>query len=139
MTKGFSLIEVELSLLVLSMGVLSVVGLYPLGFRECTAAKDDMLAVAASESVMSRVVSALSDTNLAWSTWKEAAESGTVGGLPGAADFMSEVPPDWSSRLTVTEGDAARMCVRLQVSPRPKALEAAPQFYTEVRFQGRTR
>lgn len=134
--RGFTLIEVELSLLVLAMGVLAAVGLYPLGFRESAAAKNDIRAVAAAEGTMSRVVAALSDTNLAWNVWKEVAASGDVSALPSGGDVLADVPQGWASRVRVVDCGEARICVAVKVSPRIGTLESAPLFYSEVRFQG---
>lgn len=136
--KGFTLIEVELSLLTLSMGVLGVVSLYSLGFRESGFAREELRATAAAEGAMSRIVSTLSDTNLSWRVWQDIASSGDLSGLADGAACFSDVPPGWASRLTVTKGDPARLCVGVRVSPREGTLDSAPLFYTEVRFQGRT-
>lgn len=136
--KGFTLIEVELSLLTLSMGVLGVISLYSLGFRESGFAREEMRATAAAEGAMSRIVSTLSDTNLSWRVWQDIASSGDLSGLADGAACFSDVPPGWASRLTVTKGDPTRLCVGVRVSPREGTLDSAPLFYTEVRFQGRT-
>lgn len=136
--KGFTLIEVELSLLTLSMGVLGVVSLYSLGFRESGFAREEMRATAAAEGAMSRIVSTLSDTNLSWRVWQDVASSGDITALPDGASCLADVSPDWASRLTVTADDPARLCVGVRVSPRVGTLDSAPLFYTEVRFQGRT-
>ena len=135
--RGFSLIEAELSLLVLSVGALAAVGLYSLGFRESAAARDDVLAAAAAEGALSRVVSALSDTNLTWSAWKGIAETGEVGDFGGAPGWFGELPEKWASRLSVAADEPSRLCVRVQVAPRRGLLDSAPVFYSEVRFQGR--
>lgn len=136
--RGFTLIEVELSLLTLSMGVLCVVGLYSLGFRESRFAREELRTVAVAEGVMSRVVSALSDTNLSWRAWQEVSSSGDLSVLPDGTACLTDVPSGWASHLTVTSGDPARLCVGVRVSPREGTLDSAPLYYTEVRFQGRT-
>lgn len=136
--KGFTLIEVELSLLTLSMGVLGVVGLYSLGFRESGFAREDMRATEAAEGVMSRVVSALTDTNLSWRVWQDVSSTGDLSSLPEGSSCLTDVPPGWSTRLTVTADEPARLNIGVRVSPREGTLDSAPLFYTEVRFQGRT-
>lgn len=133
--RGFTLIEVELSIFVVAMGVLGVAGLYPLGFRESRFAREELVAVAAAEGAMSRAVSALSNTNLAWSAWQEVAQSGDLSALDDA--LLADLPAGWASRLTVTAGEPARLCVGVRVSPLPGTLDSAPLFYSEVRFQGR--
>lgn len=136
--RGFTLIEVELSLLTLSMGVLGVVGLYSLGLRESGFAREEMRATEAAEGVMSRVVSSLTDTNLSWRVWRNISSAGDLSALPEGDACLADVPPGWFSRLTITADDPARLCVGVRVAPREGALDAAPLFYTEVRFQGRS-
>lgn len=136
--RGFTLIEVELSLLTLTMGVLGVVGLYSLGFRENRFADEEIRAAAAAEGAMSRVVSALTDTNLSWRVWQNIAASGDLAALPDGAEYFVDLPQGWVSQLTVTPGDPARLCVGVRVAPRKGTLDSSALFYTEVRFQGKT-
>lgn len=134
MRRGMTLVEVELALFVFAVGVLAMAGLYPLGFRENRQAQEDVSVAAAAESVMSRIVSSLSDTNLTWSAWREIAASGSV---ESCGDVLVDVPPGCRTRITVTEGDPARLCVGVRVARSEVLLDSTPLFYTEVRFQGR--
>ena len=70
MKKGFSLLEVNLAMFVMAMGVLSMVALYPLGFREAEQSREDVAAAAYCESVLNSMASALSATNIGWRAWR---------------------------------------------------------------------
>ena len=69
MKKAFTLIEVNLAMLIMAGGILSIVGLYALGFRENRQSREDVAATALADSVMSPLVMALSATNLTWSSF----------------------------------------------------------------------
>lgn len=71
MRKAFTLIEVNLAMLIMAGGILSVVGLYALGFRENRQSREDVAATALADSVMSPLVMALSATNVTWSSFKQ--------------------------------------------------------------------
>ena len=80
MKKAFTLLEVNLAMFVMAIGVLSMIALYPLGFRESDQSREDVAAAAYCESVMNSLASALSSTNLPWSSWaKLAREDGGCG------------------------------------------------------------
>ena len=66
MKRAFTLIEVNLAILVMAGGILSVVGLYSLGFRENRQSAEDVAAAAYADAVLSPLVMALSSTNVTW-------------------------------------------------------------------------
>ena len=136
--KGFTLIEIELALLTLSLGVLGVLGLYSLGFRESGLAREEVRAVAAAEGVMSRIVASLSDTNLSWRVWRNVSSSGDLSDLPNGPSCFADLPSGWASDLVLTSDDPSRIGIALRVSSKKGTLPSAPLFYSEVRFQGRT-
>ena len=68
--RGFTLMEVNLAVFVMAMGILAMVGLYPLGFRESQQSRDDVAAAILADTVFSAATAALSATNCAWSDWK---------------------------------------------------------------------
>ena len=70
MKKAFTLIEVNLAMLIMAGGILSIVGLYAFGFRENRQSREDVAATALADSVMSPLVMALSATNTKWSTFR---------------------------------------------------------------------
>lgn len=77
MRKAFTLIEVNLAMLIMAGGILSVVGLYALGFRENRQSREDVAATALADSVMSPLVMALSATNVTWTSFRN------LGSYPG--------------------------------------------------------
>ena len=68
--KGFTLMEVNLAILIMAGGILSIVGLYSLGFRESRQSSEDVAATAYADAVISPLAMAISATNLKWSVFK---------------------------------------------------------------------
>lgn len=69
MKKAFTLMEVNLAILIMAGGVLSVLGLYSLGYRENSQSRDDVASAAYADAVISPLVMSLSATNLKWSSF----------------------------------------------------------------------
>ncbi len=69
-SPAFTLIEVNLAMLIMAGGILSVVGLYALGFRENRQGREDVAAAAYADAVISPLVQAISSTNVTWSNFK---------------------------------------------------------------------
>ena len=72
MRRAFTLIEVNLAMLVMAVGVLSIVGLYAHGYRESAQSREDVEAAALADHVISPLVMAISHTNQKWSVFREA-------------------------------------------------------------------
>ena len=70
MKKAFTLIEVNLAMLIMAGGILSIVGLYSFGFRESRQSREDIAMTAIADSVISPLVMAISATNLKWSVFR---------------------------------------------------------------------
>lgn len=88
MKKAFTLIEVNLAMLIMAGGILSVVGLYALGFRENRQSREDVAATAFADSVMSPLVMALSATNVTWSSFRQ------IGNYPSAKGWAGYLNSD---------------------------------------------
>ena len=71
MRRAFTLIEVNLAMLIMAGGILSIVGLYALGFRENRQSREDVAATAMADSFISPLVAALSATNVLWSSFRD--------------------------------------------------------------------
>ena len=67
---GFTLIEVNLAIFVMAVGVLSLVSLYSFGYRENQQSAEDVQAAAVSEYCLNAMVAALSSTNMSWTAWR---------------------------------------------------------------------
>lgn len=64
--KAFTLMEVNIAIFIMSVGVLSMVSLYSLGYREQTQGKDDVQAAAVAETYIAPLVAMLSNPKLGW-------------------------------------------------------------------------
>ena len=69
--RGFTLIEVNLAMLIMAGGILSIVGLYAFGFRENRQGREDVASSALADAVVSPLVMAISATNLKWSAFRQ--------------------------------------------------------------------
>ena len=135
--KGFSLMEVLVSLAVFGLGALTIVGLFPLGLREGRLASEDTQVAVAAESVMSRALSCLSDTNLTWNVWRQIAAECSLDPLPAQGDILRGLPSGYVCRLTVISPDERTLGVAVRVARTAGQLDFSPITYSEVRFQGR--
>ena len=70
MRKAFTLIEVNLAMLIMAGGILTVVGLYSFGFRENRQSREDVAGAALADAVMSPLIMAISNTNVNWSAFR---------------------------------------------------------------------
>ena len=68
--RGFTLIEVNLAMMIMAVGALSIVGLYAFGYRESTQSREDVEATALADQVISPLVMAVSHTNQKWSVFR---------------------------------------------------------------------
>ena len=86
MKRSFTLMEVNLAILIMAGGILSIVGLYSLGFRENRQSVEDVATAAYADAVISPLVMAISSTNLKWSVFR------TIPSFPseaGWADYFN--------------------------------------------------
>ena len=72
---GFTLMEVNLAVFIMASGVLAMVSLYPLAYRENQQSVDDVRAAAYADAVFNRVAATLSARNLSWSDWESSVQS----------------------------------------------------------------
>lgn len=70
MKRAFTLIEVNLAILIMAGGILAMVSLYSFGYRENSQSREDVAGAAIADAVMSPLVMACSATNLKWSVFK---------------------------------------------------------------------
>ena len=86
--KAFTLIEVNLAIFIMAGGVLAMISLYSLGFRESKQSREDVASAAIADEVLNPLVVALSSRKLKWSEWRglsfSSVSSGSGSGLSGA-------------------------------------------------------
>jgi Tfp pilus assembly protein PilV len=85
--SGFSLIEVNMSVFVLAIGVLSMAVLYPLGLRESIQSQADLKQSMFADYVLNMAVAAASSTNVNWSEWSLWAGTYNMGGSDPGTEF----------------------------------------------------
>ena len=70
MKKAFTLMEINLAILIMATGILSMISLYSLGFRQSSQSREDVAGTAFADAVISPIVMACSDTSLKWSQFR---------------------------------------------------------------------
>ena len=70
--RAFTLIEVNLAILVMAGGVIGMVSLFSLGLRENRQSVEDVASAGFADAVFAPLVATLSATNLTWSAWCQA-------------------------------------------------------------------
>lgn len=83
--SGFTLVEVNLAIFIMAVGVLSMCALYGLGYRENRQSEEDVYATAYADSVLAPLVAGLSSPQLKWSDWvrigEEVSSEAQTGGI----------------------------------------------------------
>ncbi len=69
---AFTLMEVNLAVFIMAVGVLAMASLYPLGFRESQQSRDDVHAAITANEVLGQLTAALSSRNITWDHWVKA-------------------------------------------------------------------
>lgn len=68
--SAFTLMEVNLAIFIMAVGALTLVALYPFGFKETEQSREDVMAAATADDILNQVAATLSATNVPWSKWK---------------------------------------------------------------------
>jgi len=71
MKRAFTLIEVNLAMLIMAGGILSMVGVYAFGFRENRQGREDVKSAALADAVVSPLIMAISATNVTWNNFQK--------------------------------------------------------------------
>ncbi|MGN0847621.1 MAG: hypothetical protein ACI4RA_09590 [Kiritimatiellia bacterium] len=72
---GFTLMEVNLAIFIMATGVLAMVSLYPLGYRENQQSRDDVWAASEADRIFNQLHAALSERSIKWNDWLSAVRS----------------------------------------------------------------
>ena len=75
MRQAFTLMEVNLAIFIMAAGVLGMVSLYSLGFRESRQSEEDVAASGFADAFFAPLVAGLSATNMTWQQWCQAVPS----------------------------------------------------------------
>ena len=78
--RAFTLIEVNLAIFIMAGGVLAMISLYSLGFRESKQSREDVSSAAIADEVLNPLVVALSSRKLKWSEWRGLSFQSVSGG-----------------------------------------------------------
>lgn len=73
--KAFTLMEVNLAIFIMAVGLLAMVALYPLAYRESRQSQDDVKAAAAADCVLNTLSATLSSRNITWDDWEQGISS----------------------------------------------------------------
>lgn len=73
--KAFTLMEVNIAIFIMSVGILSMVSLYSLGYREQSQSREDVEAAAMAENFIAPLVSMLSNSDLDWDAFNRVSTS----------------------------------------------------------------
>ncbi len=80
MKKAFTLLEVNLAIMIMAGGILSILSLYGLGQRENRQSREDVAAAAYADAVLSPLIIALSATNVTWEAFNSIRSSPSESG-----------------------------------------------------------
>lgn len=83
MRKGFTLVEVNLAIFIMAVGVLTMCGLYALGYRENRQSVEDVASVSFADTYLAPLVQGLSALDMKWSDWC------TIGNPPSRSEMRS--------------------------------------------------
>ena len=109
---GFTLVEVNLAIFVMAVGVLSMCALYAFGYRENRQSEEDVFATAYADSYLAPLVAGLSSPLLDWNAWQQ------IGNEVSSAAQESGIDACWPANGwrdyvdTRTEGDETRYRVK---------------------------
>lgn len=121
MKKAFTLMEVNLAIMIMAGGILVVLGLYNLGYRETRQGREDIVAASYADAVLSPLVMALSSTNVTWRTFSEIQSSPSEFGWGSYLNSNGFVDNDPESK-----GRAAFQSIMSKVGAEAKVSSAWP-------------
>lgn len=86
------MMEVNLAIFIMAVGAITLVALYPFGFKETEQSREDVIAAATADDLLNQITAVLTSTNIPWSKWKTIAGSGKKGILPanGWYDYVGK-------------------------------------------------
>ena len=73
--SGFTLMEVNLAVFIMAAGVLAMISLYPLAYRENSQSVEDVKAAAYADAAFNQIAGILSARNITWDEWRSRVEN----------------------------------------------------------------
>ena len=98
--SAFTLMEVNLAIFIMAVGVLGMVSLYSLGFRESRQSEEDVASAGIADAFFAPLVAGLSATNMTWSGWCNAVPDVSSDSCNGLAPQNG-----WASYVTRMDAD----------------------------------
>ena len=158
---GFSLMEVNMAIFVMAVGILGLVALFPLGLRESTQGQADLKQSMFADYMLNQAVAAASRSDVTWTEWEGWAgshrprEQSTVSLGNSVPPFIAKylTTPDWANAPKKDQQYKIACClvpgfsdriigIMVQSSDLVKSVSKYNQFsnnpvyYAEVMFQG---
>ena len=122
--KAFTLIEVNLAIFIMAGGVLAMISLYSLGFRESRQSREDVASSAMADAILNPLVVALSSRDLKWKDWQNLgfidAKSGINAG-DGNGATIQVLPADGWLAYFDTKGSGKSKTYYVSSDPASKA------------------
>ena len=110
--------EVNLAVMVMAFGVLGLVALYSLGYRESSQSREDVEASALADKNLNALAAMLSDTNMTWTAWKKipTADNAMKWCAKGGANgyYNVEQTDDSISSTGTTNGKAQQVFAKIK-------------------------
>ena len=101
---GFSLMEVNMAIFVMAIGILSMMALFPLGLRESIQGKQDLQQSMFADYALNQIVAGLSQTNVTWTEWNDlSGKAGKKNIFPTTIQNKLQLPGAWTVGGTVMQ------------------------------------
>ena len=121
MRRGFTLIEVNLAMMVMALGVLSIVGLYAFGYRESAQSREDVEATALADQIISPLVMAITHTNMKWTVFRNEFNFPGKAGWGEYFDSNGEITSDPDGKAQTAFSDTLKQLNASALKPEVEA------------------
>lgn len=105
MRQAFTLMEVNLAIFIMASGVLGMVSLYSLGFRESRQSEEDVASAGLADAFFAPLVAGLSATNMTWNGWCQAVPGFSSDACNGLAPQRGGDNQGWAAYVTKLDAD----------------------------------
>ena len=108
MTKlrgAFTLMEVNLAIFIMAVGVLGMVSLYSLSYSESRQSEEDVASAAFADAFLAPLSEGLSSTNMTWQNWCSAVQSISSDACDGLAPQSGGDRKGWAAYVRRVDDD----------------------------------